>query len=325
MLQPRSGRRFAVAISFVIVGILTMALLVHTQEAPSTSTDRQTETNQGTCTCPKGVALPATITAKLYLGSVRDDRLLGTVQLTSSGNCDTVEVPEGYILLVPDIPKMSCGLCGEQPCTAEVTATLSATSAKILHGDDKPVIDISSNAVNNVAVTVTWKCTRSNCSTVKCAEKTYRIKVKKDTGTCTCQGASYTITVRNESRADATAAAELRRVGFPIGKADSHEHSFAGRLDFRKGNTLKISISNVEAKCWCDEWFCTPTITKCVLKNATGIKIVTKEDADADFDLLGCYFQANGFNKSAEGPGDYYDYYDCQSRTVIRAQDINRK
>lgn len=45
-----------------------------------------------------------------------------------------------------------------------------------------------------------------------------------------------------------------------------------------------------------------------------------KEDAGANFILIDCRFDRNGLPKPADdGLLYYYDYYDCQSRTVIRA------
>ena len=48
-----------------------------------------------------------------------------------------------------------------------------------------------------------------------------------------------------------------------------------------------------------------------------------KEDAGADFEPVNCLFFENGLDKSGDGTGNYYDYYDHETRTVLRSVDEN--
>ncbi len=48
-----------------------------------------------------------------------------------------------------------------------------------------------------------------------------------------------------------------------------------------------------------------------------------KEDRGAEFEPVNCTFDGNGLDKSADGSGVYYDYYDSDTRSVLRARDLN--
>jgi hypothetical protein len=65
----------------------------------------------------------------------------------------------------------------------------------------------------------------------------------------------------------------------------------------------------------------TQEVTQCLF---TGNRFYAlKEDLDGEFILINCQFYQNGLDKSENKTGNYHDYYDDDTRKVLRAADLN--
>lgn len=167
------------------------------------------------------------------------------------GNPSVLDLPEGPLTLAFTGADLDCGTCGRNECTVE----------NVGYNPAVPVI-MPGSSIQTLEVTVTWNCVLEDCLEGECT-KTLKLKYRLAPARCECGDVAVTVEAENvNARKPANQGTGSSITSHrPAGSSGAAIVGMGNGLRYESGDEVEITISDIEARCWCGTGLCTPEPT----------------------------------------------------------------
>lgn len=165
------------------------------------------------------------------------------VQFVDKVSPTVVRLPAGPLTITFTGSELFCGDCQKTECQV----------SNVVYNPAQLVIN-PTRAIQTAEVTVTWDCISDDCVLASCTN-TFKFRYRLAPDDCLCGDVGATVTVRNMNGRYSNTSSTITRNDF-VGGDESNTLIMGGNLKFDNNDKLEITISDIIAKCWCENGIC---------------------------------------------------------------------